>query len=151
MTADYTLLMKQAKALVEDIPYLTANLANISALLYESLPDINWAGFYLLENNELILGPFQGRPACVIIPSGKGVCGTALQEDKTLVVSDVHQFAGHIACDCASESEIVVPIHDNGKPWGVLDIDSPMKDRFTKDDKDGLEELVKALEKQLFK
>lgn len=150
METDRTLFLEQARALMEDVPYLTANLANISALIYGAFPDINWAGFYIMENARLILGPFQGKPACVVLSLGKGVCGTAAQEDRTLVVPDVHQFAGHIACDSASESEIVVPIHHDGKVWGVLDIDSPVKDRFTEEDKKALEALVEILEEQLW-
>ncbi len=150
MAAENALLVKQAEALIQDVPYLTANLANISALLYASVPEINWAGFYILENGSLILGPFQGKPACVRIELGKGVCGTAAQEDRTLVVANVHQFAGHIACDSASESEIVVPIHRNGTLFGVLDIDSPKKDRFTQEDRRLLEALAEVLEAHLF-
>ena len=150
METDRTLFLEQARALMEDVPYLTANLANISALIYGAFPDINWAGFYIMENARLILGPFQGKPACVVLSLGKGVCGTAAQEDRTLVVPDVHQFAGHIACDSASESEIVVPIHHDGKVWGVLDIDSPVKDRFTEEDKKALEALVEILEERLW-
>ena len=150
METDRTLFLEQARALMEDVPYLTANLANISALIYGAFPDINWAGFYIMENDQMILGPFQGKPACVVLSLGKGVCGTAAQEDRTLVVPDVHQFAGHIACDSASESEIVVPIHHDGKVWGVLDIDSPVKDRFTEEDKKALEALVEILEEQLW-
>ncbi len=149
METDYKLLLDQARALMEDVPYLIANLANISALIFGSFTNVNWAGFYILENDQLILGPFQGKPACVRLLPGKGVCGTAAQEDRTLVVPDVHQFAGHIACDSASESEIVVPIHHDGKVWGVLDIDSPVKDRFTQEDKKALEELVVLLESKL--
>lgn len=150
MKPDCQLLMEQARALIEDVPFLITNLANISALIFESFPDINWAGFYIMKNDQLILGPFQGKPACVRIPLGKGVCGTAALEDKTLVVPDVHQFAGHIACDSASESEIVIPIHHGGKVWGVMDIDSPVKDRFSQDDTYALEKLVEVLEDQLF-
>lgn len=150
MKPDCQLLMEQAGALIEDVPFLITNLANISALIFESFPDINWAGFYIMKNDQLILGPFQGKPACVRIPLGKGVCGTAALEDKTLVVPDVHQFAGHIACDSASESEIVIPIHHGGKVWGVMDIDSPIKDRFSQDDTYALEKLVEVLEDQLF-
>ena len=151
MGNDCSLLAKQAKALIENVPYLTANLANLSALIYESFPEINWAGFYILMNDILVLGPFQGKPACVTIPFGKGVCGTAVLEDRTVIVEDVHQFAGHIACDSASESEIVLPIHNGGVLWGVLDIDSPVKNRFTEEDKSVLEELIKVLEEDLFK
>ncbi|MCR4672294.1 MAG: GAF domain-containing protein [Lachnospiraceae bacterium] len=143
---DYSLLIKQAEALTEGVPYLTANLANISALIYESLDEVNWAGFYIMEEDKLVLGPFQGRPACVAIPMGKGVCGTAAEQDRTLVVANVHEFAGHIACDSASESEIVIPVHRGGKVWGVFDIDSPVRERFSEEDRQGLEELVKMLE-----
>ena len=146
---DYKLLNSQLKSLTEDIPYETANLANASALLWEHLADINWAGFYKMTDGKLVLGPFQGKTACIVIPDGRGVCGTAVAEDKTQLVYDVHQFPGHIACDCASNSEIVVPIHVNGEIWGVLDIDSPSIGRFTEEDKAGLEEFVKVLEQVL--
>ncbi len=147
---DYTTLVRQAESLVSGVPHLTANLANISALLYTSLENINWAGFYLSEGEKLILGPFQGNPACVEIPYGKGVCGTAAAADSVQLVPDVHAFPGHIACDSASRSEIVIPIHKNDKIIGVLDIDSPVLSRFSEEDRDGLEQLVKALEQQLF-
>ena len=147
---DYTTLVRQAESLVAGVPHLTANLANISALLYTSLENINWAGFYLSEGEKLILGPFQGNPACVEIPYGKGVCGTAAAADSVQLVSDVHAFPGHIACDSASRSEIVIPIHKNDKVIGVLDIDSPVLSRFSEEDRDGLEQLVKTLEQQLF-
>lgn len=143
---DYTSLCAQLAALTDGIPYETANLANASALLWQVLPEINWAGFYKMTDGQLVLGPFQGKPACILIPLGKGVCGTAAQQDRTLLVPDVHQFPGHIACDCASNSEIVVPIHVNGEIWGVLDIDSPILGRFTQADKAGLEQFVKTLE-----
>lgn len=146
---DYTMLCKLLKGLTENVPHKIANLANASALLWQELPNINWAGFYLLEDKTLILGPFQGKPACIAIPVGKGVCGTAVAEKRTLVVADVHQFPGHIACDCASNSEIVVPIYKDGKIIGVLDIDSPVFDRFSDTDKQGLEVFVKTLEKAL--
>lgn len=146
---DYTTLCAQLRALTHGIPYETANLANASALLWEHLPDINWAGFYQMQDGNLILGPFQGKTACIIIPVGKGVCGTAVAEDKTQLVPDVHLFPGHIACDSASNSEIVVPIHVDGGIWGVLDIDSPYKNRFTETDRAGLEEFVRILEKIL--
>ena len=110
------------------------------------MEDINWAGFYLMDKGSLMLGPFQGKVACIRIQIGKGVCGTAVAEDKTMLVPNVHEFPGHIACDCASNSEIVIPIHSNGLIVGVLDIDSPTLSRFTEDDKAGLEEFVKALE-----
>lgn len=147
---DYALLAQQADALTRDVPHLIANLANISALLYTSLPDINWAGFYLADEDRLILGPFQGNPACVEIAFGRGVCGTAAAQDKTQLVPDVHLFPGHIACDSASRSEIVIPLHRNGKVIGVLDIDSPSSARFTEEDREGLELLVSILEKTLW-
>ena len=143
---DYKLLTEQLKALAEDEPNFIPVLSNASALLNENLDDINWAGFYLMDNGSLLLGPFQGKVACIRIKVGKGVCGTAVAEDKTQLVADVHQFPGHIACDSASNSEIVVPIHSNGQIVGVLDIDSPSLARFTEDDKAGLEEFVKTLE-----
>lgn len=149
---DYELLIQQAEALTKDCPHLIANLANISSLLFTTLEDINWAGFYLLEetSDKLILGPFQGNPACIEIPLGKGVCGTAASEDKTQLVPDVHLFPGHIACDSASRSEIVVPVHKNSKVVGVLDIDSPSLSRFTEEDQSGLKKLVSVLEKTIF-
>ena len=146
---DYKMLCKLLEGLTQDVPHKIANLANASALLWQELRDLNWAGFYLLEGDTLILGPFQGKPACIEIPVGKGVCGTAVQENKTLVVPDVHQFPGHIACDCASNSEIVIPICKNGAIIGVLDIDSPLLDRFSEADRVGLEAFVKTLEKAL--
>ena len=146
---DYAPLCAQLAALTDDIPYETANLANASALLWQMLPDLNWAGFYKMMDGKLVLGPFQGKPACILIPVGRGVCGTAVAEDRTQVVADVHQFPGHIACDCASNSEIVIPIHKNGEIWGVLDIDSPLFDRFTAEDEAGLEQFVHTLEQVL--
>ena len=146
---DYTMLQAQVQALTEGIPHTIANLANTSAAIWQAMDKINWAGFYLMENGMLVLGPFQGKPACIEIPVGKGVCGTAVKEAKTILVEDVHQFPGHIACDSASNSEIVVPIFKNGEVWGVLDIDSPYVGRFTKDDQIGLEALVKELERTL--
>ena len=143
---DYSLLCEQIKSLTDGIPYETANLANASALLWQYLADINWAGFYKMTDGKLVLGPFQGKPACIVIPVGRGVCGTAVALDETQLVYDVHQFPGHIACDSASNSEIVVPIHVNGEIWGVLDIDSPLIGRFSEQDKEGLEEFVKVLE-----
>ena len=145
-SVDYTLLCEQLKSLTEGIPYETANLANAGALLWQHLADINWAGFYKMTDGKLVLGPFQGKPACIVIPVGRGVCGTAVATDETQLVYDVHQFPGHIACDSASNSEIVVPIHVNGEIWGVLDIDSPLIGRFSEQDKEGLEEFVKVLE-----
>lgn len=146
---NYEMMVQSVQALIEDIPYETANLANVSALLWQELPQINWVGFYKMMDGKLVLGPFQGKVACVFIPVGKGVCGTAVAEDKTQLVFDVHQFPGHIACDCNSNAEIVVPIHVNGQIWGVLDIDSPHIGRFSQIDKDGLEKIVKVLEKVL--
>ena len=149
MMTDYTLVAEQICAMTEDIPYEVANLANVSALLWEEMPGINWVGFYKMTEGALVLGPFQGKPACVQIAVGKGVCGTAVQEDAVQLVYDVHQFPGHIACDCASNSEIVLPIHANGQIWGVLDIDSPHIGRFTEADREGLLQVVKVLETML--
>lgn len=143
---DYQTLNAQLSALVRGIPYRTANLANAAALLYHALDGLNWAGFYLLEGDVLVLGPFQGKPACIEIPVGRGVCGTAVAEGRTQLVWDVHQFPGHIACDSASNSEIVVPIRVGGKIVGVMDIDSPQIGRFTEEDRLGLEEFVRILE-----
>ena len=143
---NYEMVAKQAAALVEDISYEVANLANISALLWQEMEEINWAGFYKMTDGALVLGPFQGKPACVRIAVGRGVCGTAVAQDRVQLVYDVHQFPGHIACDCASNSEIVLPIHADGKIWGVLDIDSPVVGRFTEEDQAGLELVVRVLE-----
>ena len=148
-TVNYPMLVRQLLALTEDVPYDTANLANVSALLWQALPDINWAGFYKMEDGCLILGPFQGKPACIRIPLGRGVCGTAAAEDRVQLVPNVHDFPGHIACDSASNSEIVVPLHKDGKIWGVLDIDSPTVGRFTAEDRAGLELVAAALEERL--
>ena len=145
-TVNYKALTRELASLVDGVPYLTANLANASALLWQHLTDINWAGFYLMEDGALVLGPFQGKPACIRIAVGRGVCGTAVAQDAVQLVPDVHQFPGHIACDSASNSEIVLPIHKDGQVWGVLDIDSPFVDRFTAEDKTGLEAFVKILE-----
>lgn len=142
---NYVLVNKQLVALIEDEPNQIANLSNASALLNQFLDQINWVGFYLVEGKELILGPFQGLPACVRIPFGKGVCGTSAAERKTLRIADVHQFPGHIACDAASESEIVIPLIKDGTIIGVLDIDSPVKNRFDEEDQHGLEEFVHTL------
>jgi len=146
---DYPLLCQSLAAITDGVPYETANLANASALIREYLPDLNWAGFYKMTGGKLVLGPFQGKTACIEIAVGRGVCGTAALENKTQLVPDVHQFPGHIACDCASNSEIVVPIRVDGKIWGVLDIDSPVIGRFSEEDKNGLEDFVKILEKVL--
>ena len=146
---DYEALEKSLEALIRDVPYETANLANASALLWQSLPDINWAGFYQLRGDKLVLGPFQGKPACIVIPMGRGVCGTAAAEEKTVRVEDVHTFPGHIACDCASNSEIVIPLYRNGALWGVLDIDSPRFSRFSPEDQQGLERFAAVLSEAL--
>jgi L-methionine (R)-S-oxide reductase len=142
---DYELVIKQLRALLEGESNTIANLANASALLNQFLNEVNWVGFYLIEDGELVLGPFQGLPACVRIPLGKGVCGTAAQNQRTERIEDVHAFPGHIACDAASQSEIVVPMVKDGKLLGVLDIDSPIKKRFDEIDQQYLEEFVKEL------
>ncbi|MFM5392958.1 GAF domain-containing protein [Aeromonas veronii] len=145
----YRILNQQAKALLEGETDLIANLANLSALLNQELTEINWVGFYLLQGETLVLGPFQGKPACVRIPVGGGVCGTAVAEGKTQLIDDVHQFDGHIACDGASNSEIVIPLRRGGEIIGVLDIDSPIFNRFDQQDRIGLEETVQILESML--
>ena len=149
MKTDYRELNESLRALTGGVPHRTANLANASALLFNTLPDLNWAGFYLMEEGQLVLGPFQGKVACVEIKVGKGVCGTAVEKDEVQLVKNVHEFPGHIACDGASNSEIVLPIHVAGKVWGVLDIDSPVLGRFDEEDKAGLEKVVDVLEKML--
>ena len=141
-----SLLVRQLAALTDGVPHLVTNLSNAAALLYDSLEGLNWAGFYLMRQGKLILGPFQGKPACTEIAIGKGVCGTAAAENKTQRVPDVHQFPGHIACDSASNSEIVIPIRVNGRVVGVLDIDSPLFDRFSQADQAELEEFVGVIE-----
>lgn len=146
---DYRMLCAQLEALTAGVPHRIANLANASALLYDVLDDLNWVGFYWMENGKLVLGPFQGKPACIEIAVGRGVCGTAVQENRTQLVEDVHRFPGHIACDSASNSEIVVPIRKDGVIAGVLDIDSPSLGRFTEEDRVGLEAFVRILERQL--
>lgn len=147
--ANYELITQQLSALTDGIPYEVANLANASALLWQEMEDINWVGFYKMTEGALVLGPFQGKPACIRIPVGRGVCGTAVAEDKIQLVYNVHDFPGHIACDSASNSEIVLPIHVGGEIWGVLDIDSPYIGRFTEADKEGLIQVVDILEKVL--
>ena len=146
---DYEALEKSLRALIRDIPYETANLANASALLWDSLPEINWAGFYKLRGDSLVLGPFQGKPACIVIPMGRGVCGRAAEEEKTQRVENVHTFPGHIACDGASNSEIVIPLYRGTALWGVLDIDSPRFSRFSPEDQQGLERFAAALSEAL--
>ena len=143
---DYELLCAQLRALTEGVPHGVANYANASALLFDALEDVNWAGFYFLEGNMLVLGPFQGKTACIEIPLGKGVCGTAAAANKTQLVFDVHDFPGHIACDSASNAEIVVPLRNGGQVYGVLDIDSPSVGRFTREDRRGLEAFAAVLE-----
>lgn len=142
----YPLIAQQIRALTEGVPYLIANLANASAVMNEAMPDINWVGFYLVENGKLVLGPFQGKSACIEIPAGRGVCGTALARDEVMLIADVHAFPGHIACDSASNSEIVIPLHANAKVAAVLDIDSPTAGRFTEEDKEGLLLVAQVLE-----
>ena len=146
---DYKMLCAQLAALTEGVDERISNLANAAALLYHTLPDLNWAGFYLLRRGALRLGPFLGRPACVQIPLGRGVCGTAAARGETLLVPDVHAFPGHIACDAASASELVIPLQVGGALYGVLDRDSPKKGRFTEADRTGLEAFARALEAAL--
>ncbi len=143
---DYQTLAGQAEGMLEAEPWYVAAFSNISSLIMDTLPDLNWAGFYLMRDGRLTVGPFQGKPACIHIAPGKGVCGTAVFRDETVTVPDVHQFPGHIACDSASESEIVIPVHENGRVRAVLDIDSPVKDRFSPEDRAGLEALVRKIE-----
>lgn len=147
--ARYEMMIGQIRALTDGITHPIANLANTAALLWQGMPDINWCGFYLMDKGALMLGPFCGLPACIRIPLGRGVCGTAAQKDEIQRVYDVHEFPGHIACDSASNSEIVLPIHVHGEIWGVLDIDSPYVGRFTEEDRAGLEKIVEVLEQVL--
>ena len=151
MRTDYSELNESLRALICGVPYKTANLANASALIFNTLEDLNWAGFYLMENGKLVLNAFQGKPACIEIAVGCGVCGTAVAERKTQLVPNVHEFPGHIACDGASNSEIVVPLFDkNGEVIGVLDIGSPIFSRFDEEDRSGLEEFARIIEKEIF-
>ncbi|ODP99877.1 MULTISPECIES: GAF domain-containing protein [Salinivibrio] len=145
----YRLLTQQAVALCEGEPSLIAKLANVSALLNSQLEDINWVGFYLSDGKELVLGPFQGLPACVRIPFEKGVCGAAFSQDKVMRIEDVHAFEGHIACDAASNAELVVPVRIDNQLQAVLDIDSPTVGRFDQEDEQGLTTLVKEMQKHL--
>jgi len=142
---NYEIVLQQLQALIEDEKDVTANLANASALLNQFLDNINWVGFYIWKEDELVLGPFQGLPACIRIPYGKGVCGTAIAENKTMLVENVHEFPGHIACDPKSQSEIVVPMIVDGEIFGVLDIDSPITNRFDEVDQQYLEQFVEIL------
>ena len=144
---DYELIIKQMEALAEESADPIPVMANVSALLFHSMADVNWAGFYIVQDGTLVLGPFQGNVACVRIEKGRGVCGTAWAEDSVQLVPDIHAFSGHIACDSASRSEIVVPIHRDGAVFGVLDIDSPKLARFSEEDKTGLTNLVVTMEK----
>ena len=143
---DYSLMNKQLLSLAEGVEDGISNLANASALLFHTLEGLNWAGFYLYKEGALLLGPFQGKTACTKIPMGKGVCGTAAERGETIVVPDVHAFPGHIACDGDSNSEIVIPLYLRGSLYGVLDIDSPLLDRFSEADREGLELFARALE-----
>ena len=148
---DYTMMSAMGRSLVRDVPHLVTRLANLAALVWDNLDDINWAGFYILDDDgSLYLGPFQGKVACSFIAPGRGVCGTAAAEARTIVVPDVHEFPDHIACDSASRSEIVVPIFADNRVVGVLDIDSPTPDRFSQTDRVGLERFVEAVEDELF-
>ena len=143
---DYASLCRDLASLTENVPYLIANLANTSALIWERMEGLNWAGFYILTDGALVLGPFQGKTACIRIPLGRGVCGTAVEQGRTQLVENVHNFPGHIACDSASNSEVVVPLYKNGNLWGVLDLDSPYVGRFTENDRQELENLTKIIE-----
>ena len=145
---NYYELNAQLRSLIEGVPYRISNLANASALLWQELEGLNWAGFYLMRGGALVLGPFQGKPACIRIALGRGVCGTAAETGLTQRVENVHEFPGHIACDCASNSEIVVPICHGGQVVAVLDLDSPHFARFTEEDRAGLEEFVRILEEE---
>jgi GAF domain-containing protein len=147
---DYRSLAQQAESLISGVPHLIANLSNLSALIMDAVPDLNWAGFYLLDGETLILGPFQGKPACIEIPIARGVCGAAVRENKAQLVKDVHAFCGHIACDGASRSELVVPLHAGDRIVGVLDLDSPALARFTEEDRDGMTLLAQTVEPMLF-
>ena len=146
---DYDLVSKQLEGLINTEPFYVPALSNAAAILWEELEDINWAGFYIVRDEKLVLGPFQGKVACIHIAKGKGVCGTAWEKDETMVVEDVHEFKGHIACDSASRSEIVIPIHYSGEVVAVLDIDSPITDRFSTEDKIGLEKFASVIEERV--
>ena len=144
-----TELIAQAAGLLDAEGWYVAAMSNLSALLMTSMEKLNWAGFYLIRDGYLVVGPFQGKPACIRIPAGKGVCGTAVKQDRMQVVPDVHAFPGHIACDSASASEIVIPIHRSGETAAVLDMDSPVKDRFSAEDAETLQEIVRLMEEKL--
>lgn len=149
MKTNYRMIWEQATGLLEAEPWYVAAFSNLSALIMDMLPDLNWAGFYLMKDGRLVVGPFQGKPACIHIDPGKGVCGTAVLRNETVAVPDVHLFPGHIACDSASESEIVIPVRENGQVRAVMDIDSPVKNRFSAEDRVGLEVLAKAIEERV--
>lgn len=146
---DAAVLIRQASEIMEEEPWHIAAMSNLSALLMTSMDRLNWAGFYMIRGDRLVVGPFQGKPACIHIPVSKGVCGTAVARDRIQVVPDVHAFPGHIACDSASASEIVIPIHHDGRIIAVLDIDSPVPDRFSEADAEMLGELVRRMEQKL--
>ena len=146
---DYDLLLEQAAAIIETEPHYVAALSNIAALIYESMDRLNWAGFYLMDRGSLLVGPFQGRTACIRIGIGKGVCGTAVKEERIIRVADVHAFPGHIACDSASNSEIVLPLRKGDRIVGVLDIDSPVLNRFSEEDEAGLSGLAECISEQV--
>ena len=146
---DYELLRQQTREMIAADCWFVSALSNVSALLADTLPELNWVGFYLLRGGRLVVGPFQGKPACVHIPVGKGVCGSSLERDEALNVPDVHAFPGHIACDSASRSELVIPLHADGKPVAVLDMDSPVLNRFGAEDEAGLKEIARVIEQEI--
>jgi GAF domain-containing protein len=149
ISADYSLLQTQARALLSGQAHRIANAANLSALIYQEVPELNWVGFYFLEGEQLVLGPFQGKPACVTIPLGRGVCGTAAASGAIQRVADVHLFEDHIACDSASNSELVIPLFRDGRVFGVLDLDSPRRERFDESDEAGIAGLARVFEESL--
>lgn len=149
LSVDYSLLQAQARALLSGQAHRIANAANLSALIYQELPALNWVGFYFVEGEQLVLGPFQGKPACVTIALGRGVCGTAAASGANQRVEDVHRFEGHIVCDSASRSELVIPLFENGRVFGVLDLDSPRLARFDAADEDGIAGLARVFEESL--
>ena len=144
-STDYRLMYEQAAEIIRTEPHYVSALSNLSALLFQSMERINWAGFYLMDRGSLVVGPFQGKTACIRIEIGKGVCGTAVRQQRVVRVADVHAFPGHIACDASSRSEIVLPIWNKGRIAGVLDIDSPLPDRFTAEDEEGLSDIVQLI------
>ena len=144
-STDYRLMYEQAAEIIRTEPHYVSALSNLSALLFQSMEGINWAGFYLMDRGSLVVGPFQGKTACIRIEIGKGVCGTAVRQQRVVRVADVHAFPGHIACDASSRLEIVLPIWNKGRIAGVLDIDSPLPDRFTAEDEEGLSDIVQLI------